>query len=273
VWENPPTRSLDKSLASSRCNTHSSQDEESGEWTIEPSRSGSSSVSSVTSSATSTGTSTATVVAHTARDEATPRSRRDGSSTDNSMLTLDEFLRETSQASAASNEAEHHLQTLLLMHRRGDRDRAGSENWRRSLFDHTPAASARLRFTAPAPGTSLSPPSPTGNDRPGIDSFDTLVGQIRRIGALQDAMLSTVDSTTASLEDSTINRSGAGTTADGEPSPNRRERNRSAVDSLRVREARLRAMQTRIDLLASEFQLPRSTRRELRRVRVTSYVS
>ncbi|KAF8537027.1 hypothetical protein BDD12DRAFT_253432 [Trichophaea hybrida] len=264
LWESSPTKSLDKSLASSRCNTSSSRDEESEEWTTNPPRSGSSSTSSATStstsSATSTGTSMATVIALTARDEPTPRSRRDGSSsTDNSMLTLDEFLRETSQASAASNEAERHLQTLLLAHRRSDRDRPGSEDWRRSLFDHTPSASARLRLTSSGTA-SLSPPSPTGNDRPGIDSFDTLVSQIRRIGALQDAMLSTVDDTTASLEDSTINRtSGGGTTVEG-------ERRRSAVDSLRVREARLRAMQTRIDLLASEFQLLRSTRRELRRV-------
>jgi hypothetical protein len=124
------------------------------------------------------------------------------------MLTLDEFLRETSQASSASND----LQTLLLMHR----------------------------------------PRRTEASR---DSFDTLVSQIRRIGALQDVMLNNVDAVTTNLEDAEDGGGG------------RRERNRSAVDALRIREARLRAMQTRIDLLASEFALLRSTRRELRRVR------
>jgi hypothetical protein len=126
------------------------------------------------------------------------------------LLTLDEFLRETSQASTASND----LQTLLLMHR----------------------------------------PRRTEASR---DSFDTLVSQIRRIGALQDVMLNNVDAVTTNLEDAEDGGGGGG----------RRERNRSAVDALRIREARLRAMQTRIDLLASEFALLRSTRRELRRVR------
>lgn len=49
-----------------------------------------------------------------------------------------------------------------------------------------------------------------------------------------------------------------------------REGERGTVAALRVREARLRAMQTRIDLLASEFALLRNTRRELRRVNVDS---
>jgi len=242
------------------------------------------------------------------------------------MLTLDEFLRETSQASAASNEAERHLQALLLVHRRGERERerrgdrdrdrerdlAPNEAlWRRSLFDHTPAgrlrpglgpgpggaAAATTTATAsytplpPAPGMSpatagTGSPSPrpaagttsasaATTDRPGaaggLDSFDTLVTHIRRIGALQDVMLNNVDSTTANLEDAVSEvalREAMAQEPEPEPTgPNRRDRNRSAVDSLRIREARLRAMQTRIDLLASEFALLRSTRRELRRVR------
>ena len=147
------------------------------------------------------------------------------------MLTLDEFLRETSRASSipavagayppSAAETERQLHAMLLM----SRDR-------RNPADRDASLPPRSPFT------------------PGSDSFDTLVTQIRRIGALQDAMLSNVDSTTSSLEDYA-----------------RRERSRSAVDTLRIREARLRAMQTRIDLLASEFQLLRSTRRELRRVR------
>lgn len=189
---------------------------------------------------------------------------RDGADPEGGLVTLDEFLRETGQAGSASSEAERHLQMLLLMHRRSDRERAAESPWRRSMFDHTPVG--RLRA---APFDASAPAAATTGERAGGDSFDTLVGQIRRIGALQDLMLNTVDTTAATLEDTV----GSGRAAEASPPTeeeeqpaNRRDRNRSIVDGLRVREARLRAMQMRIDQLVSEFATLRSTQRELRRV-------
>jgi len=119
-------------------------------------------------------------------------------------------------------------------------------------------AAATGSSTAPA-STSVSPPSPTSSSAGSLDSFDTLVTQIRRIGALQDVMLGGTDSTaTTALEDSTV-----GATADDASSA---ERERNTMSNLMIRQARLRAMQTRIDLLADEFEFLRNTRRELRRV-------
>lgn len=245
---------------------------------------------------------------------------------DSSMLTLDEFLRETSAASATRDEAERHLNNLLSLRRRIGADRSGGDSassgvahggthggthrerrrdwvsmspshldgpdggtsWR-TLVEHTPAGRARILGALPSSSTGSPAAAPlravpytyTPLPPASQDSFDTLVGQIRRIGALQDFMLggnlagestpaATVPTTSetateeypsvveARVGGSTVARgeSGAGTGGD--------EAERNAVAALRVREARLRAMQMRIDLLASEFALLRNTRRELR---------
>ncbi|KAH8146763.1 uncharacterized protein LAJ45_09137 [Morchella importuna] len=243
---------------------------------------------------------------------------------DSSMLTLDEFLRETS----TRDSTERQLQGLLALRRRiGSETRPG--RWG-SLYDHTPAGRRRIleqdeleeeegevdedripeiywNFRARvSPGSLPLPPQPlsalpaassgalsvpredstadvltgpsqlvqppmrtSGEYRPYVagvpsitwpplpppsssslpplsrqDSFDTLVSQIRRIGALQDFMLNST------------------TTPPDPPTPTATA---ATVASLRIREARLRAMQTRIDLLANEFAVLSSTRREMRR--------
>lgn len=244
MWNSPPAKTSDKSLpSSSRCHhattTASAASTAAGTTATRRNNEGAPRTRTAVSGLSDSPPASPPVIyvaapallASSRRAEAIDSNHGGGGGGGN-MLTLDEFLRETSRASgipatgaapsppAAPAETERRLHTMLLM----GRDR-------RSPADRD---------------ASLPPRSPP---TAGSDSFDTLVTQIRRIGALQDAMLSNVDNTTTSLEDYA-----------------RRERNRSAVDSLRIREARLRAMQTRIDLLASEFQLLRSTRRELRRV-------
>ena len=250
MWESPPAKSSDKSLSSSgRCHhaattasTPSTAAAAAATATVTRRGDGSSPRIRTTVTGLSDEPPVSPPVIYVAAPGLLASSRRAEAIDNNhgtaaaaagngAMLTLDEFLRETSRASSipavagayppSAAETERQLHAMLLM----SRDR-------RNPADRD---------------ASLPPRSPS---TPGSDSFDTLVTQIRRIGALQDAMLSNVDSTTSSLEDYA-----------------RRERSRSAVDTLRIREARLRAMQTRIDLLASEFQLLRSTRRELRRVR------
>lgn len=257
---------------------------------------------------------------------------------DSSMLTLDEFLRETSAASATRDEAERHLNHLLSLRRRIGIDRTGGESansgvahgaahrerrrdwvsispphldgpdgaatWR-TLVEHTPAGRARILGALPGGSTgslaaaAAAPPLrsvpytytpvPPANQ----DSFDTLVGQIRRIGALQDFMLSgivegesvpvaTAASSSGAATEENSSTAGvrvggnilargdilarADVLARGESAAGTggEEAERNAVAALRVREARLRAMQMRIDLLASEFALLRNTRRELR---------
>lgn len=235
---------------------------------------------------------------------------------DSSMLTLDEFLRETSAGSATRDEAERHLNNLLTLRREmaaersvaeGSRSRLlhgrerrrdwvspphtdnpdGSTSWR-TLVEHTPAGRARILGALPSgtgsPAATPSRPVPytyTPLPAAGQDNFDTLVGQIRRIGALQDFMLSgivegeSVPAATAASSNETATeenngtggaRIGGGVVARVENGAGAggEEAERNAVAALRVREARLRAMQTRIDLLASEFALLRNSRRELR---------
>lgn len=269
---------------------------------------------------------------------------------DSSMLTLDEFLRETSAASATRDEAERHLNHLLSLRRRIGIDRPGSEStnsgaaygathrerrrdwvsispphldgpdgaatWR-TLVEHTPAGRARILSALPGSTGSLAaaaaPPPPlrsvpytyTPVPPANQDSFDTLVGQIRRIGALQDFMLSGIVEGESVPVATAASSSGVATEeypstagarvggnilargdimaradilargdilaradvlARGESATGTggEEAERNAVAALRVREARLRAMQMRIDLLASEFALLRNTRRELR---------
>jgi hypothetical protein len=287
LYEPPAPRSADKASSSPACNTAPANwnDDDHHEvdrtwapsaippYPYTPARSRASATSQASSSS-SNGTSTAVIPALTARDETSPapstrRSRgsvsTSSNSADNQVLTLDEFLRETSAASAATNDAERHLQqTLRALHH------SAADPWmsQRSLFDRTPGGRVRLTplmtttaaggsSTAPA-STSVSPPSPTSSSAGSLDSFDTLVTQIRRIGALQDVMLGGADSTTTVLEDSTV-----GAMADDASSA---ERERNTMSNLMIRQARLRAMQTRIDLLADEFEFLRNTRRELRRV-------
>lgn len=235
---------------------------------------------------------------------------------DSSMLTLDEFLRETSAASATRDEAERHLSNLLSLRRRIGAERAGADSgttgrerrrdwatvssphpdgpdggasWR-TLVEHTPAGRARILGALPGGSSTGSPVAAPLRSVPytytplpvaGQDSFDTLVGQIRRIGALQDFMLSGIvegesvaaatagsSSEAATEEDTSVEGSrvggGGGAGGDYGVGTGGEEAERNAVAALRVREARLRAMQTRIDLLASEFALLRNTRRELR---------
>lgn len=235
---------------------------------------------------------------------------------DSSMLTLDEFLRETSAASATRDEAERHLNNLLTLRREMAAERAAetgrsriphsrdrrrdwvsispphpdgpdeSASWR-TLVEHTPAGRARILSALPsgAGPIAATPPRPvpyTYTPMPAAsqESFDTLVGQIRRIGALQDFMLSGIvegesvpAATAASSNETATEEYGTGVAGVGGAVGARvehgagtggEEAERNAVAALRVREARLRAMQTRIDLLASEFALLRNSRRELR---------
>lgn len=96
-------------------------------------------------------------------------------------------------------------------------------------------------------------------------------------------MLNSVDETAASLEESlslhsqALNQAldtqpstsaanpAASTTSSTAPTTLPDIGSQNYYTSLRIREARIRTMQSRIDLLASEFALLRSTRRELRR--------
>ncbi|RPB03893.1 hypothetical protein L873DRAFT_1826103 [Choiromyces venosus 120613-1] len=163
-------------------------------------------------------------------------------------------------------------------------------NWNYSglgnLFDHTPAGRARILSTlgsaaiggsrstggsgsggaggaSAAPATSAPPTSSSSSTASTSvasmsaaaiardqTTFANLVGQIRRIGELQDFVLSSAD-------EANNPENPDRTAAEGET---------RIASALGNRESRLRAMQTRIDLLASEFQLLRNTRRELRRV-------
>ncbi|RVD87978.1 uncharacterized protein DFL_002178 [Arthrobotrys flagrans] len=233
------------------------------------------------------------------------------------LLTLSEFLRETSPpqprnsntAQAPSNELSA-LQQLLGLRaptsNRGTGERRDIQAWERALSaagippNLTPAttavstsnAAATISNPPPVPRRSASistewpPTAPARSSSPGArnqDSFQTLVNQIRRIGALQDYMLNSVDETAASLEESlslhsqALNQAldtqpstsaanpAASTTSSTAPTTLPDIGSQNYYTSLRIREARIRTMQSRIDLLASEFALLRSTRRELRR--------
>ncbi|KAL7271150.1 hypothetical protein RUND412_006114 [Rhizina undulata] len=207
------------------------------------------------------------------------------------MLTLDEFLRESNSPSTGlgrelqilrnrrraggalsslqADETPFDVERFLAQHNNGrtrvigvmqgrssaDRGDGPEVDLERGSIYRNPTTAPTAPTASMASTTPASPPAQSGQD-----SFETLVGQIRRIGELQDFMLSTVDSTASQLE-------GAASAGTGDPVLAATNTDRSAVaSSLRVREARLRAMQTRIDLLSSEFALLRNTRRELRRV-------
>lgn len=164
-------------------------------------------------------------------------------------------------------------------------------NWNYSglgnLFDHTPAGRARILSTmgssaiggsrgtggssssgtggastasAPPAGSSASTASASAASMSAAaiardqTTFASLVDQIRRIGELQDFVLSSAD-------EGNNTENPDRTAAEGEA---------RIASALGNSESRLRAMQTSIDLLASEFQLLRNTRRELRRVSLCS---
>ncbi|KAF3933030.1 hypothetical protein ABW20_dc0106559 [Dactylellina cionopaga] len=240
------------------------------------------------------------------------------------LLTLSEFLREAPTASSSSqprssNTAQTPSTEISTLHqllgirgsgatRNSGGERRDIQAWERAVSaagippSLTPATTAlstsnaaatisnpppAQRRSASIPNTEWPPTSPPRSTSPNAraqDSFQTLVNQIRRIGALQDYMLNSVDETAASLEESLSLHSQALNQALNSPSqPTTTTSTNSAVapsapstlipdinsqnyfTSLRVREARIRTMQSRIDLLASEFALLRSTRRELRR--------
>ncbi|KAK6354708.1 hypothetical protein TWF696_003847 [Orbilia brochopaga] len=235
------------------------------------------------------------------------------------LLTLSEFLRESSPSQARSNNNNGSgptsapemppLQQLLGMRgsnaNRGSGERRDGQSWERALnaagmpLALTPAttavstSNAAATISNPPPAqrrsTSMSadwpPSSPAAAASPSSqaqDSFQTLVNQIRRIGALQDYMLNSVDETAASLEESLSlhsqalnqalngqSQTGAGVNTSAASSAGIPDvssvSSQNYYTSLRVREARIRTMQSRIDLLASEFALLRTTRRELRR--------
>ncbi|KAK6498785.1 hypothetical protein TWF481_011358 [Arthrobotrys musiformis] len=234
------------------------------------------------------------------------------------LLTLSEFLREASPpqprtsgtVQTPSTELSA-LQQLLGLRaptsNRGTGERRDIQAWERALSAAgippglTPAttavstsnAAATISNPPPVPRRSASistewPPAPPArSSSPGgrnQDSFQTLVNQIRRIGALQDYMLNSVDETAASLEESlslhsqalnqalslqssasAANQTAAPATSNPAPAALPEISSQSYYTSLRLREARIRTMQSRIDLLASEFALLRTTRRELRR--------
>jgi len=158
-------------------------------------------------------------------------------------------------------------------------------NWNYSglgnLFDHTPAGRARILSTmgssaiggsrgtsgggsgGGAASTASAPPAGSSSTASASvasvsaaaiardqTTFASLVDQIRRIGELQDFVLSSADE------------------GNNPENPDRAAAEGEAriASALGNSESRLRAMQTSIDILASEFQLLRNTRRELRRV-------
>ncbi|KAK6352480.1 hypothetical protein TWF730_009305 [Orbilia blumenaviensis] len=240
------------------------------------------------------------------------------------LLTLSEFLRETSPpqprnnnnsssnnnnnnntAQTSANETST-LQQLLGLRaptsNRGTGERRDMQAWERALSaagippNLTPAttavstsnAAATISNPPPVPRRTVSiptewpPTSPARSSSPGSrnqDIFPTLINQIRRIGALQDYMMNSVDETAASLEESLSIHSQAINQALNNPALNTNAISLSGAPtsvplpeipsnqytSLRIREARIRTMQSRMDLLASEFALLRNTRRELRR--------
>ncbi|KAF3932618.1 hypothetical protein ABW19_dt0200232 [Dactylella cylindrospora] len=235
------------------------------------------------------------------------------------LLTLSEFLRESSPSQPRSNnsaqtpthETSAIQQWLGLRGSNGNRsssERRDMQTWERGLsptgIPSTLAPASAVLSPSTAAATISNPPSThrrsastsadwppsssatgqTSNTR-SQDSFQTLVNQIRRIGALQDYMLNSVDETAASLEESlnlhsqAVNRalnshsqsqSSSSATRDTPSSTSSSVvipdvNSQGYYTSLRVREARIRTMQSRIDLLASEFALLRTTRRELRR--------
>ncbi|EPS39269.1 hypothetical protein H072_6952 [Dactylellina haptotyla CBS 200.50] len=235
------------------------------------------------------------------------------------LLTLSEFLRESpSSQNRTSNAAQpptsdgSTIQQIIGIRgssgNRGSGERRDIQAWERALSaaagippSLTPAttavstsnAAATISNPPPVPRRSTSiptewpPASPVRSTSPSTtrtqDSFQALVNQIRRIGALQDYMLNSVDETAASLEESlsihsqalnqalnTQPQSSSNTTSSATANPPPLSgfpdiNSQNYYTSLRVREARIRTMQSRIDLLASEFALLRSTRRELRR--------
>ncbi|KAJ6261443.1 hypothetical protein Dda_4113 [Drechslerella dactyloides] len=240
------------------------------------------------------------------------------------LLTLSEFLRESSPSQARNNNGGGSssnsgngnggqtsvpempsLQQLLGMRgsnaNRNNGERRDGQSWERALnasgmpLALTPAttavstsnAAATISNPPPAQRRSAStsadwpPNSPAAAASPNSqaqDSFQTLVNQIRRIGALQDYMLNSVDETAASLEESLSlhsqalnqalngpSQANAASTSVASPAAIPDVSSQNYYTSLRVREARIRTMQSRIDLLASEFALLRTTRRELRR--------
>ncbi|KAF8446723.1 hypothetical protein BGX38DRAFT_1270885 [Terfezia claveryi] len=141
------------------------------------------------------------------------------------------------------------------------------------------------------------PTPPPGHHIAPNETFDTFIGHIRRIGHLQDAMLATIRSSNSTLAlapenatgtpgtnpartpgDASSAASGPATigldvststtqstaTAAARPVPptttsDNPATNSTTPPSLNVAEARLRAMQTRIDILTSEFSLLRSS--------------
>ncbi|RPB27011.1 hypothetical protein L211DRAFT_602244 [Terfezia boudieri ATCC MYA-4762] len=137
------------------------------------------------------------------------------------------------------------------------------------------------------------PTPPPGHHIAPNETFDTFIGHIRRIGHLQDAMLATIRSSNSTLAlaagtpgtnpagapgDASSTASGPATigldvsnsttqstaTAAARPVPptttsDNPVTNSTTPPSLNVAEARLRAMQTRIDILTSEFSLLRSS--------------
>ena len=152
----------------------------------------------------------------------------------------------------------------------------------RSLFEHTPAGRARILGGMSSLGTASSSPRAGDADSslpplpPNVRSSNTgasssssrsvvaaaaaaaaaspppsnasnLAGHIRRIGELQDFVQAAADIVET-------------------PNQGRSAGDADSRTPVGPREARLRAMQNRIDFLASEFQLLRNTRRELRRV-------
>ena len=167
------------------------------------------------------------------------------------MMSFEEFLRESSQAGPTSSEADRNLQMLVLMHRRNEW--LAESTWRPARVRLAPSRNPR-----PAPVVPSSAASETPADPPG--SLDSLVGRFRHISALQELVLGNADRESSAL---TYQPDAAG---GDDQLANRRDRNRSIVDSPRAREARLRAMQQRIEQLVAEFAALRSAQREMRRV-------
>lgn len=139
----------------------------------------STSASSRTTAQTSTTTSTTTTPRADPSLTTLRRARRfsltrDPSDTNN-MLTLDEFLRETTAANANATDAESRLEQLLLL-RRSNLSRSSEAGlWRRSLLE-TPRRRGLPEDPTPAEASAL-----TADENPALDSWT-------RIRQLQDAL-------------------------------------------------------------------------------------
>ncbi|KAI5780921.1 hypothetical protein EDC01DRAFT_730558 [Geopyxis carbonaria] len=256
-----------------------------------------------TTAASSSGSSTATEgndiprrLRRTREALTVHRESRASSMMDTSMLTLDEFLRETSRP---TQDPEHQL-TLLLIHRRDDNQRgtgmspateAAQNLWRRTVLEQAGASRHRVQpshgWTSSIPeGSPMQPmlTEPLTFANAGLVAPPVAESVASVAATAGGDSVSSSTSTTGAVDEfdtivSQIRRAGGmeeylnvgdldAPVTSQELSMVSHGNPRSAVANLRVREARLRVLQTRMELLASEFAFLHNASRDVRRAEV-----